>query len=330
MSALLSLLLVADPFPNWESAPVHSVALTDAGEVLVCNVAQATLEIFSATTPPVWLDAVSVGLDPVSVRVRPGSREAWVVNHVSDSVSVIDLDRRVITAVLPVLDEPGDVVFAGSPERAYVSCSTDECLLVFDPSNLDTVGPNRSSGEEPNIGGGSQRAICVRRVLVFGQRTTVLAGGGFQRKYTSQCCLRCRDTVRGSILHNGATAMPPRPAGQPTPPRVGLIVRGLSDAGLMTTGPIGLTLSVALGSEAVGPRVGMFWTTISRWSTPSTTTRFLMSGRLSVVTGVAVHPNSGDPVAIGIESFNEIRFEPCSKASSPRFVSRDGDRKRRL
>ena len=150
MSVLLSLLLATDPFPNWESAPVHSVTLTDEGEVLVCNVAQATLEIFSATTPPVWLDAVSVGLDPVSVRVRPDSREAWVVNHVSDSVSVIDLDRRVTTAVLPVLDEPGDVIFAGSPERAYVSCSTDECLLVFDPNNLDAA-PGRIDllGEEP-------------------------------------------------------------------------------------------------------------------------------------------------------------------------------------
>ena len=138
--------------------------------MLVCNVAQATLEIFSDTTPPVWLDAVSVGLDPVSVRVRPGSREAWVVNHVSDSVSVIDLDRRVITAVLPVLDEPGDVVFAGSPERAYVSCSTDECLLVFDPSNLDTA-PGRIDlrVKNPKHWRWIQRAICVRRVLVFGQ-----------------------------------------------------------------------------------------------------------------------------------------------------------------
>ena len=36
----------------------------------------------------------------------------------------------------------------------------------------------------------------------------------------------------------------------------------------------------------------------------------MSGGALSVVTGVAVHPNSGDPVAIGIESFNEIRFEP--------------------
>ncbi|MEC7385823.1 MAG: YncE family protein, partial [Planctomycetota bacterium] len=175
MPALLSLLLVADPFPNWESAPVHSVALTDAGEVLVCNVAQATLEIFSATTPPVWLDAVSVGLDPVSVRVRPGSREAWVVNHVSDSVSVIDLDRRVITTVLPVLDEPGDVVFAGIPERAYVSCSTDECLLVFDPSNLDTA-PGRIDlrGEEPKaLAVDSSGQFVYAAFLCSGNRTTV-------------------------------------------------------------------------------------------------------------------------------------------------------------
>ena len=65
MPILQALLLASDVFPNWESAPVHSVAITDSGEVLVCNVAQATLEIFSATNPPVWLDAVSVGLDPV-------------------------------------------------------------------------------------------------------------------------------------------------------------------------------------------------------------------------------------------------------------------------
>ena len=170
MSVLLSLLLATDPFPNWESAPVHSVTLTDEGEVLVCNVAQATLEIFSATTPPVWLDAVSVGLDLVSVRVRPDSREAWVVNHVSDSVSVIDLDRRVTIAVLPVLDEPGDVVFAGSPERAYVSCSTDECLLVFDPNNLDAA-PGRIDllGEEPKALAVDPSGHRVRGILALRQ-----------------------------------------------------------------------------------------------------------------------------------------------------------------
>ena len=120
MSVLLSLLLATDPFPNWESAPVHSVALTAEGEVLICNVAQPVLEIFWATTPLVSLDAISVGHDPFFVRLRPGKCAAWVLNHPSDSVSEADLDRWVTTTVLLVLDEPEDVVFAGSPERAYV------------------------------------------------------------------------------------------------------------------------------------------------------------------------------------------------------------------
>lgn len=39
---------------------------------------------------PVWHGAVPVGLDPVAVRARTNT-EAWVVNHISDSVSVVDL-----------------------------------------------------------------------------------------------------------------------------------------------------------------------------------------------------------------------------------------------
>ena len=118
--ALLSLPLAVDPFPNWESDRVHSVAPADADEVFVCKVAQPVLEIFSATTPLVSLDAISVGHDPFFVRLRPGNCAAWVLNHPSDSVSEADLDRWVTTTVLLVLDEPEDVVFAGSPERAYV------------------------------------------------------------------------------------------------------------------------------------------------------------------------------------------------------------------
>ena len=34
-------------------------------------------------------------------------------------------------------DEPCDVVFAGEPERAFVSCSQANTVLVFDLANLD-------------------------------------------------------------------------------------------------------------------------------------------------------------------------------------------------
>ena len=33
---------------------------------------------------------IPVGIDPVSLALRPDGRELWVANHVSDSVSVID------------------------------------------------------------------------------------------------------------------------------------------------------------------------------------------------------------------------------------------------
>lgn len=318
MSVLLSVLLATDPFPNWESAPVHSVAVTDAGEVLVCNVAQATLEIFSAATPPVWLDAVPVGLDPVSVRVRPGTREAWVVNHVSDSVSVIDLDRRVTTAVLSVLDEPGDVVFAGSPERAYVSCTTDECLLVFDPNNLN-ADPGRIDllGEEPKaLAVDPSGQFVYAAFLCSGNRTTVLAGGGDFNGSSPPNVVSDPATPYGGQNpppNAGDGFMPSRPAGQPTPPKVGLIVRGLPDGSWVDDNGTDWSEFVS-GSQAFRSGRPTGWDLLDHdlaiVDTLNNNSVSYVGGALSLVTGVAVHPNSGDPVAIGIESFNEIRFEP--------------------
>src|SRR5690606_7719370 len=56
------------------------------------------------------------------VGVRSAS-EVWVVNHLSDSVSIVDVasqPARVVRTLL-VGDEPRDIVFAGSPQRAFVS-----------------------------------------------------------------------------------------------------------------------------------------------------------------------------------------------------------------
>ena len=52
------------------------------------------LSLLLVNNPPVWIDAIQVGLHPVSIRVRPGIRDVWVANHVSDSMSLIGLDRR--------------------------------------------------------------------------------------------------------------------------------------------------------------------------------------------------------------------------------------------
>jgi len=92
-------------FVNWETPHVHPLDLTPDGTMLLAvNTPDAGLEILDVTgATPVAVGRVGVGLDPVSVRART-SDEAWVVNHVSDSVSIVDLTTRHVVRTL----NPGD------------------------------------------------------------------------------------------------------------------------------------------------------------------------------------------------------------------------------
>src|SRR5262245_41997602 len=103
------------PFVNWESPHVSPLDLTpDGSRLLAVNTADDRLEVFAVTAAGlVHLGSVPAGLDPVSVRART-STEAWVVNHISDSVSVVSLVSMNVVATLHPGDEPADVVFAGS------------------------------------------------------------------------------------------------------------------------------------------------------------------------------------------------------------------------
>src|SRR5262249_28390173 len=65
-----------------------------------------------------------------------GNDEAWVVNQLSDDVSIVNLQTMNVRATLHVGDEPADVVFAGNPVRAWVSVSQEDALKLYDPANL--------------------------------------------------------------------------------------------------------------------------------------------------------------------------------------------------
>src|SRR5262249_22153665 len=71
-----------------------------------------------------------VGLEPVAVATRTnlaGRTEAWVVNHLSDSVSIVEVDptdvtRSRVTQTSLVGAEPRDTAFAGSGHgRAFIT-----------------------------------------------------------------------------------------------------------------------------------------------------------------------------------------------------------------
>lgn len=103
-------------FVNFESGQVRPLALTsDGSRLLVTNTPASTLDLFNVTETGLELaHSIAVGMEPVSVALFNDS-EAWVVNHLSDSISIIDLSVAVpmVTKTLLVADEPRDIVFAG-------------------------------------------------------------------------------------------------------------------------------------------------------------------------------------------------------------------------
>ncbi len=126
-------------FVNWESPHVNPIDITPDGDrLLVVNTADNRLEVFTITGDTITaVGSISVGLDPVSVRVRTND-EAWVVNHISDSVSIVDLGAMSVIETITTGDEPTDVVFAGTPQRAFVSLSQLNQVSVYDPADLST------------------------------------------------------------------------------------------------------------------------------------------------------------------------------------------------
>jgi YVTN family beta-propeller protein len=115
------------PYVNFETIPTRALDLSPNGRRLFAtNTPDGRLEIFNVMTDGSLQAAgsVSVGLEPIAVSARTDT-EVWVVNHLSDSVSIVDVSGtpRVVRTLL-VGDEPRDIVFAGSGgNRAFVTAA---------------------------------------------------------------------------------------------------------------------------------------------------------------------------------------------------------------
>ncbi|MDH5326044.1 MAG: hypothetical protein OEY58_11330 [Gammaproteobacteria bacterium] len=112
-------------FTLFESGQVRPLALTSDSALLVSvNTPNNAIEVFRVTDAGLsFKKSIPVGLEPVAVVLRNDS-EAWVVNHVSDSVSIVDLTdgKERVARTLLVGDEPRDIVFAGvNRDQAYIT-----------------------------------------------------------------------------------------------------------------------------------------------------------------------------------------------------------------
>jgi len=138
-----------DGLIKFETPHVHPIELTpDGNTLLAVNTAAHRLEIFGVEGNAIRYRAtVPVGFDPVTVRAR-NNNEVWVVNHISDSVSIVNLQRETVVSTLFADNEPADVVFAAN--RAFVSTSAANRISVFELGNLDAAPVDvRIQGEDP-------------------------------------------------------------------------------------------------------------------------------------------------------------------------------------
>ena len=173
-------------YPSFLSPHASPIAIQDE-HVFVANTPSDTVDVIAKATRKI-VRRIHVGIDPVSIAVRPDGLEIWVANHVSDSVSVIDNDSespaylQVIATVQQFdestkstrFDEPVGIAFA-SNEKAYVALSSENKIAVINVATHKVEKRLHISAQDP-------RAIAVRGdrlyVLPFeSNNKTQLSGG---------------------------------------------------------------------------------------------------------------------------------------------------------
>ncbi|ATB38982.1 hypothetical protein CYFUS_004421 [Cystobacter fuscus] len=140
-------------FIEFDSAHVRPMALSpDGTRLFAVNTPDNRLEVFSVSDSGLSLIAeVPVGLEPVSVAARSNT-EVWVVNHLSDSISVVSLEgtARVVRTLL-VGDEPRDIVFAGTKGHAFIT-TAHRGQHRTDPSIASVPGAGDPQLTTPSVG----------------------------------------------------------------------------------------------------------------------------------------------------------------------------------
>ncbi len=339
----------AAAFVTFESGPVRPLALSpDGTRLFAANTPDGRLEVFGVGENGLThLDSVPVGLEPVAVAARTDG-EVWVVNHLSDSVSIVDVAAappRVVRTVA-VGDEPRDVVFAGPRidgafARAFVSTARrgQNLPAALSPA-LRTPGTPRALvwvfDATAMAADGAPAAI----VELFGDTPRGLAATPDGRTVYAAIFHSGNQTTsvsEGAVCDGGAAAPPcgvdgiqvpgglpggQMPGGLPAPnanlegvpgPETGLIVRRDPASGLWLD-HLGRNWTNAVRFDL--PDLDVF--AIDALATPPLeTAAFAHVG--TVLFNLAVDPSTGALFVSNTEAHNEVRFEgPGSAATTVR------------
>jgi cysteine-rich repeat protein len=171
----------AGSFVEFETGEVRPLALSpDGTRLFAVNTPDNRLEVFSVGVASLThIASVPVGMEPCAVAAR-NDNEVWIVNHLSDSVSIVDVSSAParVTRTLLVGDEPRDIVFGGpGGTRAFITTAHRGQNSPVNPADLVTPGIGRAdvwvfdAGNLGNSLGGTPLTI----ITLFGDTPRALA-----------------------------------------------------------------------------------------------------------------------------------------------------------
>jgi DNA-binding beta-propeller fold protein YncE len=315
----------AQSFVNFESGHVRPLALSPDGTLLFAvNTPDNRLAIFDVGPAGLELAAeVPVGMEPVAVAARTGGGgdlEAWVVNHLSDSVSIVvvnDADPALsrVVRTLHVGDEPRDVVFAGSGgDRAFVTTAHRGQNRPGDPQ-LTTEGIGRADVWvfDADATGAALGGTPLTIVQLFGDTPRALAASpDGSSVYAAVFHSGTRTTAVNERVVTPNGGLPPPPAGAPPgAPPVGLIVKRNPLSGLWLD-EIGRDWSDQVAFDLTDQDV---FEIDADANPPSPVGAFVGVG--AVLFNMAVRPGDGKVYVSNTDARNHVRFEGVVGLTNP-------------
>ena len=341
-SPILGTLLVAFAFlAGGATADGSSFVTFETGQVRPLALSPDDLHLYAVNTPDDRLEifdidaqgnlthsgSVPVGLEPIAAAAHGDGVHVWVVNHLSDSVSIVDVSSsppRVVRTLL-VGDEPRDIVFAGpGGNRAFITTAhrgqnsglpladfTTEGIgradvWVFDVTNLGSV-LGGSPLTKLTLFGDTPRALAASpdgntvyaAVFQSGNQTTALSEG-----------LVCDGgSTAGSCSVGGFTM----PGGRPAP-NVDCFGNPQAETGII--------VKFNPAHNAWEDRLGRNWNNAVRFSlldedvfvidaagSPPAEVGVPYTGVGTILFDMVTNPVTGKVYVSNTEARNEVRFE---------------------
>ncbi len=304
-----------DAFTTFETLQVRPLALAPSGKMLfAANTPDNRLEMFRVDHGKISpAGSIGVGLEPIAVAAR-SENEIWVVNHLSDSVSIVKLDHGIatVTQTLLVGDEPRDIIFAGPHhDRAFIT-TAHRGQNTGDAYDLQTPGVGRADVwvfDANNLGTGSGTRLA--KLTLFADTPRALAASPDGSKVYAAAFLSGNQTT--SVSEYAVHTM--YPGGMPGPKTINL--GGL----VIPQPPTGLIVKFKGGHwvDAYGtvfdpfvkvklPDQDVF--AIDANATPPvavSTGAYAHVG--TTLFNMAVNPSSGKVYVTNLDAHNDVRFE---------------------